>query len=167
MLQMWKVHRNMWDGVWGKIVDMSQYFHAVYHASKSHTFVTPLTHNFPMSCYRFVTYSPWHESSKVRQQWGKSMGKMWKTTPNVVVITFSRSWSGRAFLWVFIQLTDSVRKSSWHGSFVPKQDHHKCWLKQSIYNWWELDFIGLKIQMHRMFQSRSCVTKLESCSDHS
>jgi hypothetical protein len=26
---------------------MSQYFHAVYHASLTHTFATPLTHNFP------------------------------------------------------------------------------------------------------------------------
>jgi hypothetical protein len=85
MLQMWKFHRNMWGWHWGKNVDMSQYFHAVYHASISHTFATPLTHSFPMSCYRFVTYSPWYESSKAWQQWGKSMGKMWKTTPNVVV----------------------------------------------------------------------------------
>jgi hypothetical protein len=71
---------------WGKNVDISQYFHAVYHAYLSRTFAASLTHNFPMSCYRFVTYSPWYESSKAWQQWGKSMGKMWKTTPNVVVL---------------------------------------------------------------------------------
>jgi hypothetical protein len=90
---------------WGKNVDMSQYFHALYHASITHTFATPLTHNFPMSCYRFVTYSPWYESSKAWQQWGKSIGKMWKTTPNVVVswhvsstqcrwAAYSKTWFG-------------------------------------------------------------------------
>ncbi len=86
---------------------------------------------------------------------------------NIRVTNFLNKKLIWAFLWVFIQLTDSVRKSSWHGSFVPNQDHHKCWLKHSIYIWWELDFIGLKIQMHRMFQSRSCVTKLGTFSDHS
>jgi len=90
---------------WGKNVDMSQYFHAVYHASITHTFATPLTHNFPMSYYRFVTYSTWSESSKAWQQWGRSIEKMWKTTPNVVVswhvsstqcrwAAYSRTWFG-------------------------------------------------------------------------
>jgi hypothetical protein len=37
-----------------------------------------------MFCYRFVMYNPFYGSSKVWQQWGKSMAKMWKTTPNVV-----------------------------------------------------------------------------------
>jgi hypothetical protein len=81
---MWKFHRNMWDNVDTKMwiwVNIS----TVYHASISHTFATPLTHNLPMSCYRFVTYNPLYESSKAWQQWGKSMEKMWKTTPNVVV----------------------------------------------------------------------------------
>jgi len=65
---------------------MSQYIHVIYHAYLAHTFATPLTRNFPMIWYRFVTYSRSYESSKAWQQWGKSMGKMWKTTPNVVVI---------------------------------------------------------------------------------
>jgi hypothetical protein len=81
---MWKFHKNMWDGIEAKMW-ICQYLHTVYHTFITHTFATPLTHNFPMSCYRFVTYSPWYESSKAWQQGGKSMGKMWKTTPNVVV----------------------------------------------------------------------------------
>ncbi len=57
---------------------MSQYFHAVYHASISHTFATPLTHKFPMSCYSLATDLSHTVHDMTHQKRGNSEENLWE-----------------------------------------------------------------------------------------
>ncbi len=117
---------------WGKNVDTSHYIHVIYHAYLAHTFATPLTRNFPMFWYRFVTYRQWYESSKAWQQWGKSMVKMCKTTPNVVV---------NLMIWHKVKIGDfNIVVSVTCKTFRKKHLNKPCYYCPANWRW-----VGLRL----------------------